>query len=197
MTKAIKLTLAVSALALSGTAHAQILNQVMGKLLQPASATAPRTTEAPYQGPANGGFVQPSPAQDAALDKLLNQRIADRALAKVILSAKPIVKRMVMASACGMSDISLNQLNAIRLRPKTYDSGSIGYVSKDFMKYHDARQCTTVARINFILLAANAISADVYHISLSSSESSHQKLTFRNVADSGWLIEDVRDAFTQ
>lgn len=197
MNKSLKLALTVSTLALTSTAQAQNVNQLLGKLLQPASATAPVTTEAPYNSPNTADLAQPSAAQIAALDKSLNQRAGKPALTKALLSAKPVLKRTIMTSACASSATALNQLNDIRLRPETYDNSyASNYdIAKHGMNYHDVRQCSTVVRINFKFLAANAFSAEVFYLSPSSSEATHQILAFRNVADSGWLIEAIGGAF--
>jgi len=196
MNKLLKLALAVSSLAFTSTAHAQLLNQILGKLLTPAAATQPVTTEAPYAGSSGAGFAQPSPAQNAALDKLLNQRSADRELAQIIASAKLIVRRAIMASACASSPESMNELNDIRMKPKSYTWLDKSDISKTDLTYHDARQCTTVARLTFKKLAANALEVEVYYISPSSHQADHQRMQFRNVADSGWLIDEIYMNFT-
>jgi hypothetical protein len=200
MTKSITLTLAVSALALSGTAHAQILNQIMGKLLQPASATAPRTTEAPYRGPTNGGFVQPSPSQKEALERALAPHGQSAALAHDITDAKTILRRAIMASACATADADLDALNDVILEPKSHKNVFLDtnwYIGKSGMRYHDARQCVTVARtMKWNRLAANALSVDVYYISPSSNEAVHQTLKLRKMNDTGWLIDDIGHVFS-
>jgi len=196
MTKTIKLTLAVSTLVLLGTAQAQNVNQRPGKQLQAAAATQPMTTEAPYYGHANAGFVQPSPAQEVALDKLFNQRITDKILARMVISAKTIIRRAIMASACATTPEAMNELNDIRLKPKSYTWQDKTDISRTNLKYHDAHQCTSIARLAFKKLAANAVEVEVYYISPSSHEADHQRMQFRNVAGSGWLIDEIYMTFS-
>ena len=197
--KLLKLALAVSSLAFTSTTQAQNANSLLGKLFQPAAATQPMTTDAPYNSPNSADLAQPSPMQIAALDKLLNQRAAKPTLSKALISAKPVLERTIMTSACASSATALNQLNEIRLRPETYDNSyASNYdIAKHGMSYHDVRQCTTVARINFKFLAANAFSAEVFYLSPSSAEATHQILAFRYVGESGWLIETIGGAFKQ
>jgi hypothetical protein len=200
MNKLLKLALAVSSLAFTSTAHAQLLNQILGKLLTPAAATQPVTTEAPYNSPTNAGFALLSPAQAGALDKLLNLRSSDKALAQMVASAKPILRRAVMASACASEDVNLDALNDVILQPKSHKSTFLlvnQLIGKSGMKYHDPRQCVTVTRImGWKRLAANVLAVDIFYMSPSSNEATHQTFKFRKVADGGWLIDDIGYAFS-
>lgn len=163
------------------------LDKVTGKLAKWSGAA----TSTP-QGAPSSLLAPITPAQSAAIDRLLAEPLDDPEVAADRAQAAPVIRMVLETGACARMDGAWNATNRYQLEPGTFDEGLPWLVPNKNTKYHDQSKCLDVVRLTeWSKPAKNALRFRGFYVADDSGEAGDQKFELQKGSDGQWLIRSI------
>lgn len=167
------------------------LDQLIARVKRPKGGTAISTDSGTV-------LTTMTPAQSAAVDRLVTAPVSDPKISADRAAAAPLVRTLLTIAACARNGTAFNAVNRDSLTPRTYTAGGGGYVNEApmrNMRYHDANACLDVVRLaDWSKPAMNALRFRAFYVAGDSGEAANQVFELQKDADGRWLIRSVGKA---
>lgn len=182
--------IAIALLAVAVPATGQTLFEKLLKQIVKPKPTANGTVAASSGGAFTVGIT---PAQTAAIDRLLAQPLQDARIATDRADAMPLIRTVLSTASCATADGAWNAVNRFHMTPKTFGSGyNSFYVPMADMRYHDKSRCLDVIRLtDWTKPANNALTFQAYYLAADSGEAKRQTFELQKSSEGQWMIRKI------
>ena len=178
--------LTLASLAASPVSAQTMLDKLIKRVTRPKSAAA-------MPGQPSGVVASITPAQTAAIERLLAAPMQDAKIAADRTGAAELIRTLLSTGACAKSSTAWNGVNRYHLTPFTHMEGHGGeLVAMANLQYHDRNRCLDVVRLtDWSKPAANALTFRAYYLAEDSGEAKRQKFEIQKASDGQWMIREI------